>query len=358
MGMRGTVIANAFRLAPTFAPLMVRRALRLGGVAVLLLAGTASAQPTAEPPPSRAQELFERGRALLDENQVTEACAVLAESERLEPTVGTLGLLAACHERQGKLATAHREYQATADRATASGDHRADFARTRARELAARVPRLLVTVQDAPPGLVILRDGVAIPTADLGKDILLDPGPVEIVARAPARLDLVIRVVARESTQTVVPIALRGSVAASSDVSSSSAPSRRAPRSPEPGPRSSGIGARLPIALAAGGFGAAALAVAGAFGGSAFGKNEASERIHETCAGGSQACAQGRALREEAQREATVSTGAFVAGVIAVGAGAVVLLTAPSAPATAARSTRRGAFVAVRSTGAGAGVQF
>ncbi len=44
----------------------------------------------------------------MSSNDYAKACAALAKSDELEPAVGTLGLLAACHEKTGMLAKADR----------------------------------------------------------------------------------------------------------------------------------------------------------------------------------------------------------------------------------------------------------
>src|SRR5262245_25490005 len=87
-----------------------------------------------------ADEHFKRGKELLARGRVAEACAELATSDALDPSVGTLGLLAACHEKLGKVATAYREYAETEKRARAGRDERAEFAKAQAERLAAVVP--------------------------------------------------------------------------------------------------------------------------------------------------------------------------------------------------------------------------
>ncbi|MCC6559021.1 MAG: hypothetical protein IT372_39360, partial [Polyangiaceae bacterium] len=78
-------------------------------LAIALASGVARAdEPAPAPVESRAEALFQEGKRLLEEGRVAEACARLAASEAIDPTVGTLGLLAACHEQEGRIATAAR----------------------------------------------------------------------------------------------------------------------------------------------------------------------------------------------------------------------------------------------------------
>src|SRR5688572_10857098 len=53
-----------------------------------------------------AEALFREGRRLLGAGQVDAACEKLAQSQKLDPSGGTLMNLADCHERQGKTASA------------------------------------------------------------------------------------------------------------------------------------------------------------------------------------------------------------------------------------------------------------
>src|SRR5262245_30895164 len=137
--------------------MVLRRSTVLLFASATLLAAAAQAQ---ERQRSDAERLFEEGRALFQEKRFAQACTKLSESDRAEPSVGTRGLLAACHEQIGKLATAQREYVETAELARRAGDAREAFARDRAQALEARVPRLAVQrAEGVPADAVLLIDG-------------------------------------------------------------------------------------------------------------------------------------------------------------------------------------------------------
>src|SRR5215472_1302913 len=57
-----------------------------------------------------AQALFEEGKRLMSEGKYREACAKLADSERLDPGAGTLLNLAACYEKNAQTASAWSTY--------------------------------------------------------------------------------------------------------------------------------------------------------------------------------------------------------------------------------------------------------
>src|SRR5262249_32266694 len=119
------------------------------------------ATPTLAAADTEAERLFNEARALMQRGAFDEACPTLAESQRIEPRLGTLRNLAACHERQGKSASAWVEYQKALTAARAEGHaERARLAEERIRILEPRVPWLAVSAPpDAPEGLEITLDG-------------------------------------------------------------------------------------------------------------------------------------------------------------------------------------------------------
>ena len=59
---------------------------------------------------ARAEQAFTEGKQHLAQHAYLQACPLFEESYALDPASGSLLALAICHERQGKLATAVREY--------------------------------------------------------------------------------------------------------------------------------------------------------------------------------------------------------------------------------------------------------
>lgn len=135
-----------------------------------------------------AQALFEQGRSLIAEGKTEEACPKFAESQRLDPGVGTQFNLADCYEKIGRFASAYALYieVAAATRQSGQGEREA-VARQRAAKLKPKLSRLTVTLnEDAKvEGLEVRRDGIPVGAAQWGVPIPVDPGTHEVTATAP-----------------------------------------------------------------------------------------------------------------------------------------------------------------------------
>jgi hypothetical protein len=133
----------------------------------------------ADEPPS-ADALFDEGAALLKAGKVEQACVELAASQQVEPAIGTLGLLAYCHEQSGKLATAMREYGEVAELAhLASQAEREKVARERVAELSARVVKLSIVLSEPADALEVYLDERRLSIDELAA-LPVDPGSVAL----------------------------------------------------------------------------------------------------------------------------------------------------------------------------------
>lgn len=127
-------------------------------------------------------ELLKRGKEQYQQGLITQACETLQQAEAAEPNVDTIGLVAACHEKQNKIASAYREYVETAERAGKAGDEREKFAREQATRLEPTVPRLTITLPEGEHPKVTV-DGKELDANTLASSTMYDPGKHDIVAK-------------------------------------------------------------------------------------------------------------------------------------------------------------------------------
>jgi hypothetical protein len=114
------------------------------------------------------------------------ACPNLAESQRLDPSPGTLLNLAICEERLGNLATAWAKYQELVD-TIPKGDSRVAIARKVIADLEPKLPRLRITIAGTPANSTVTLDGVELRAASLGTYIPIDPGAHVVTVSTPGR---------------------------------------------------------------------------------------------------------------------------------------------------------------------------
>jgi hypothetical protein len=298
---------------------MFRPALALlTGVAAVCLASLAVAQAPAEP---SADALFDEGSSLLKEGKTEQACLKLAESQAIEPAIGTLGLLAFCHEQSGKLATAWREYGQVAELARIAGQApREKVARERSAELAQRVTRLAVQLSQPEDEVRVWLDARRLEPIELSAPTPIDAGSYDLRVEAPGLRPWSqrISVPADGSTLRVVVPRLQPREAPSEAVSPT-------PARPEPRRGTSLRRGATWASFALGGVGAAA--------GGYFGLTAMSARsdARPHCEGN--VCDQaGVDARERALDRARLSTVAFTVAAIGISAGVVLLLTEEHEP--------------------------
>jgi hypothetical protein len=310
----------------------------MGGLllAVLIVApGSARAEQNVDDR-ALATVLFHEGRALLTEGRIAEACLKLEESQRLDPSGGTLLNLALCHEQEGRLAHAWTEFNDA--RALARSGGRRDREQAADEHIGALAPRLSkLTVVVSPSvntdGLRIECDGRA-----LGRGAWSTPMPIdggEHVVRATAtgkRPFATTIVIGKESdAQTVeIPVLADAPVAAAAEpVPSSSA---RPFHAPEPvavsASASVGTGAprlRRTLAYTVGGAALVQLALAGYFGWRAY----AGKCQNESCTG------QEVTVNNDAVRAADTATVLTITGVASAVVGTYLFVTSRRPPVSA-----------------------
>ena len=209
MKLRGFLVGR-------WGPSPTSRLLCAAAIRLLCAAAIAVAPARALAAPSDvalAETLYETARALMDRGNYAEACPKLVESYRLDPATGTLLNLAACHEAQGKFASAWIEYVDGA--AAADRDGRPDrvrYAEEQSRNLVPKLSRL--TIMAAPEvdasSLQITLDGAIVGIATLGVPAPLDPGDHLVEAKSVGKKPFVQRVtlgaVADQQTVTIPPL--------------------------------------------------------------------------------------------------------------------------------------------------------
>jgi serine/threonine-protein kinase len=252
-----------------------------------------------------AVQLFDEAEALLQKEQVAEACPKYAESYRLDPQLGVLIYLAECYEKNGQLASAWGSFREAEEIARKRGDVRGDHARERA---AALEPHLSYLVVDVPEnarvaGLEVLRDGAVVAPVLWGSRAAIDAGKHRVEARAPGY----------KPWQTEVVVSKEGSATALKVPRLVAAPSTNA----DGAPAARGASQRI-AAIAVGGLGLAAVGAGGFFGLSAQSSYSDSKDL---CNEKGFCTQRGTELRDDAKSKALVAT-------IATGAGAAALITA------------------------------
>jgi hypothetical protein len=320
-----------------------------------LLAPLALSSPAGAQDIAAADALFNRGVTEMKAGQYQTACALIAESMRLDPQPGTLFTLSQCEVKWDRTATAVArldDYLQLYERLTpdqkAQQLNRPRIVKEQRNRLAFDVPELTLSLPPgAPAGTVVRRDDSVVASAALGLGLPVDPGEHVVSTQAPggALWELKITIAKGEKKPVVLevkpaPTALpRPSpvVAVVAPVTTPEA-ANEAPAAPSaPGPS----GRRVAV-YAFGGVGVAGLVLGGVMGGLAAGKKTT---ITTHCAppvveGDPYRCdPTGLAAANSGQMFALVSTIGVAAGLAGVATAIVLLVTEhrPVKPSTAAQ---------------------
>jgi hypothetical protein len=292
-------------------------------VAGLLLARAAFAQP-APSTAAVAEDLFQEGRRLMQENHAAEACPKFAEAQRLDPGSGTLLNLAHCYEVVGRTASAWAEYRKMPSLAQRDGrPDRATLAEERVAVLEPHLSHLVVVVARAAEGFSLAVDGDPLGDAAWGTAVPVDPGTHVVTAEAPGkrswRGEVLVR--ANGDTETVRVPALE-------DMPAPPLPARRAEA---PAPRAAARGGR-DWAYVVGGAGLLGVALGAAFGMRAITKRRDSNAV---VARDGYSSPEAVDLNDQAKTAAWISDVAVGVGLVGIGVGTYLLVSANHGPTVA-----------------------
>ena len=304
-----------------------QRLATITAVFLCTLSAQSVAQTSAEP--ALAESLFREAERLFDAGRISEACAKLAESQRLDPKPGTLLNLATCHEKEGKTASAWAEYTQLAVMAERAGQRdRKALAEARAADLEKRLSRLRIEVGASAQGGVVELDGTRIAQAALGSPLPVDPGQHVISVSAPGKVAW-----SQRTTISPGPASMTLTVPELADAPKTAQPIGSA-RPTERLDSTNDASSVRTIGIVAAVSGAATLAVGGGFGLVALSKKGDAEDAG--CRDAVCPNADAGAARDSARDAGTVSTVLFVAGGVLAVAGVTLWLVAPSARASSA----------------------
>jgi len=334
-------------------------------VAAVIESSTAHAQQAAPDGKVAAQALFDEAIKLMQAGSFSQACPKLAESQKLDPAVGTLLYMGECYEHNGQFASAWAAFNSAESAARHSKQpEREKTARERAAMLEPRVSKLMVVVPDeaAAPGLEVTRDGLPLGSAAWGVAIPIDPGEHVVEVRAPGKKPLrkTVTIAANGATLKVVLPALEAEPSGLPPAAPIAAPKESNPGPPaarstapvrprdEP-PHAERGGTQRTLGTVTGILGAAGLAVGAVFGIRSQSKDD--QAMKDYCSPGAppECDPRGLELKDEAKSAATIANVGFIGGGSLLLVGVLLHATAPSP------SPKRSSVSMAPSWGPGAG---
>lgn len=167
---------------------------RWKSVCLLLTVSGVTSHALGQDNQAAAEALFDDAKKLMAAKHYAEACPKLADSQRLDPGVGTLLNLGLCYKQNGQTASAWSTYREAASQARAEGQaDREELARKEAAALEPQLTKLVIEVPKetaAINGLEIKRDGDVVPAGLWGVPAPVDPGVSKIDVAAPNKKPL------------------------------------------------------------------------------------------------------------------------------------------------------------------------
>lgn len=283
-----------------------------------------------------ANALFDEGKRLMQAGRFAEACTKFADSQKLDPGVGTMLNLAACYEKNNQSASAWSTYRAAAAAARDKGQTaREQAARDAVTRLEPTLAKVIVTVTPQPgaDALNVALDGVPIPPGLRGLPTPVDTGTHRLEASGTGKKawSTSFVVAAQATTPMLVPALDAAPVQAQNEASKKDTPGQ-----PPAATASDGKSQRT-VAVIVAGVGVVGIGVGSVFGLMA---KSSDSKSADFCSASDHCDDEGKSFRDTAFAQATISTVAFSIGGAGLLGGAILWLTAPKAQeSTATRAT-------------------
>jgi hypothetical protein len=298
-----------------------------------IVISSAAGRARADNDTATAEAAFLKGKDLMKAGKIEEACDAFARSQTLDPQDGTAYNLALCDEQAGKLASAWGLFRQLAQ--TDSNKKRRKDSDKHGQALAPRLTKMLITVDfEGVPGIVITRNGDDV-TAAVGIESPVDPGDYTIVVTAPGYQSFTATVSATGEGMTVAvsvpPLEKTAATQVTEPAPGGDRPVDRVDPAPVATTRGGG-GHRKVIGLSVAGGGIVIAATGLVFG--ALASSHHQEAL-DVC-GGDTRCANAddaaaaTDLEARAHTDGNVASVLVAAGGVALAAGIVLWLTAPS----------------------------
>jgi hypothetical protein len=296
------------------------RTVRTVSVASVFVLAALTARPAFAGNAAAAEALFNRARLAMDAKDYDTACQRFAESNRLDPAVGTELNLGVCEAARGRVATAWELFHAAYEKLE-PGDQRREYARSHADALEPRLPKLTLTLASGAPQDTTVHEGDAnYSGAAFGLPLPVDPGKHTLVITAPGHDPRSVEIELAEGKEAVLEVA----PGAPNEAAASGAAMAATPASAD-GERAARKKDTRTIGWIIGGVGVAGLGVGAVAGGLALGKKSITDK---ECNSATQVCTQkGKDAASAGRTLALVSTVGWIAGALGVGAGAYFILT-------------------------------
>ena len=331
----------------------------LGMLAIPAPAGAQTPTGGGDDRAAAAEDLFQRGKALLLERKLDAACPMLLESYRLDPAGGTLQNLAVCYEEAGRWASAYARFQELRALSKSATLPRADRVKLADEHIARLTPRLsrivLAVPADVAADASVEVDGVSYREPSWASGIVVDPGPHEIVVAAAGKLPFrtTVTIPSEGSRKEIAVPVLEDAPRPETQGSPSPAREHATVEHPaRPRPRTAALvvgAAGLGVLIAGGVFGALTFTTNGAAKDKCSATTNAGasrddfDPVTGRCFAGSPTWKEANAMKDDARTFANVANVLVPVGVVGLGVAAYLLLRSDHGagrPAAAARGLR------------------